>query len=172
MRVDSHQHFWELGRFAYPWMPPDPSPLRQNYLPDTLGSVLSDNRMDGCVTVQATTEAGEAEWLLGLADAHSFILGVVAWVDLTDPRVGERLDVLQRHPKFKGVRHLVHDEPDDRWLLRPDVLRRTRRAGTAWNSVRPAARTAPFAARARTRRLGTGPGAGHRSHRQTCNRAP
>ena len=79
--------------------------------------------MDGCVTVQATTEAGEAEWLLELADSYPFILGIVAWVDLTDPRVGERLDTLQRHPKFKGVRHLVHDEPDDRWLLRPDVLR-------------------------------------------------
>lgn len=123
MRIDSHQHFWQLGRFAYPWMPPEPSPIRQDFLPDVLGPVLRDNRMDGCVTVQATTEAGEAEWLLELADANPFILGVVAWVDLTDPRAGERLDELQRHPKFKGVRHPVHDEPDDRWLLRPDVLR-------------------------------------------------
>jgi L-fuconolactonase len=123
MRIDAHQHFWQLGRFAYPWMPDAPSPLRQDYLPEMLGPALEDNRMDGCVTVQATTDAGEAEWLLGLAGAHPFILGVVAWVDLTDPRIGDRLDALQRHPRFKGVRHPVHDEADDRWLLRPDVLR-------------------------------------------------
>ena len=67
MRVDSHQHFWELGRFDYAWMPPEPSILRQSYLPDVLGSVLSDNRMDGSVTVQATTDPGEADWLLQLA---------------------------------------------------------------------------------------------------------
>ena len=48
---------------------------------------------------------------------------VVAWVDLTDPQLGSTLDQLQAHPKFKGVRHPVHDESDDGWLLRPDVLR-------------------------------------------------
>ena len=51
------------------------------------------------------------------------MLGVVAWVDLTDPQLGKTLDSLQAHPKFKGVRHPVHDESDDGWLLRPDVLR-------------------------------------------------
>jgi L-fuconolactonase len=97
--------------------------LRRDYLPEDLEQVLIDNRMDGSVTVQATTQNGEADWLLDLADQHSFMLGVVAWVDLTDVRIGERLDELQRRPKFRGVRHPVHDESDDRWLLRDDVVR-------------------------------------------------
>jgi L-fuconolactonase len=50
------------------------------------------------------------------------VKGVVTWVDLTDPKVGYTLDELQSDPHFKGVRHAVHDEPDPRWLLRPDVL--------------------------------------------------
>ena len=58
-----------------------------------------------------------------MADEYPFILGVVGWVDLTDSRLGDVLDRLQRHPRFKGVRHPVHDEADDRWLLRPDVIR-------------------------------------------------
>lgn len=123
MRIDSHQHFWDLTRFPYPWMPSEPnSPLRHNFLPDDLGWILEENRFDGSVAVQATTVDGEAEWLLELADQNPWILGVVAWVDLTSPRIGERLDQLQQHPKFKGVRHPVHDEADDRWLLRDDVL--------------------------------------------------
>jgi HemY protein len=41
---------------------------------------------------------------------------------LTDARLPAVLDELQRHPKFNGVRHLVHDEPDVNWLLRADVV--------------------------------------------------
>jgi L-fuconolactonase len=123
MRIDAHQHFWDLQRFPYPWMPPSPSPIRRNFLPEDLQPILERNRFDGCVTVQATTHAGEAPWLLDLARQHPFILGVVAWVDLLDPNLGRTLDVLQKDPKFKGVRHPVHDESDDRWLLRPEVVR-------------------------------------------------
>jgi len=122
MRIDAHQHFWELGRLDYPWMPAEPSVLRQNFFPSDLAPILERNRFEGSVVVQAHHSMAETEWLLELADATEFVRGVVAWVDLTDPHLGKVLDGLQRRPKFKGVRHLVHDEPDDRWLLRPDVL--------------------------------------------------
>lgn len=122
MRIDAHQHFWDLTRFAYPWMPAEPSPLRRNHLPEDLAPILRQNRFDGCVTVQATTVDGEADWLLDLADQHKFILGIVAWVDLRAKNLGDRLSQLSSRPKFKGVRHPVHDEEDVRWLLRPDVL--------------------------------------------------
>ena len=122
MRIDSHQHFWDLDRLSYPWMPPGPSPLLRNFLPQDLKPKLDRNRFDGSITVQATTQAEEAGWLLNLAVENAFILGVVAWVDLTSPGLGHVLDRLQAHPKFKGVRHPVHDEPDDRWLLRANVV--------------------------------------------------
>lgn len=122
-RIDAHQHFWQIGRFAYSWMPGPPSPLCRDYLPADLAPILARNRFDGTVVVQATHDPGEVDWLLALADQYSLIRGVVGWVDLTDARVGETLDRLQRHPRFKGVRHIVHDEPDDEWLLRDDVLR-------------------------------------------------
>ena len=121
MRIDAHQHFWELGRFPYSWMPENPSPLRRNYLPVDLAPILEANRFDGSIVVQAASVPGEADWLLELAGQNRFIRGVVAWVDLTSPDLPRALDKLQKHPKFKGVRHLVHDEPDDRWLLRAGV---------------------------------------------------
>lgn len=125
MRIDSHQHFWDLNnpKLSYPWMPPAPSPLRRNYLPADLKPLLDSNRFDGCVAVQACQVDSEAEWLLGLADKNSFIKGVVAWVDLKDPHVGNRLDVLQKHSRFKGVRHIIQDEPDVNWALQADVIR-------------------------------------------------
>ena len=136
MRIDSHQHFWDLDRLSYPWMPPAPSPLLKNFLPRHLKPALDRNRFDGSITVQATTQPEEADWLLNLAAENAFILGVVAWVDLASPGLGDVLDQLQRHPKFKGVRHPVHDEPDNRWLLRAGVvdgLRELERRGVPYD---------------------------------------
>jgi L-fuconolactonase len=122
MRIDAHQHFWDLTLRNYSWMP-DPSPLRRNYLPADLQPILESHRFDGSVVVQAHQSLEEAHWLLRLASENDSIKGVVAWADLTDPQLGTTLDELQQHASFKGVRHVVHDEPDPRWLLRPDVLR-------------------------------------------------
>ena len=104
-------------------MPPAPSPIQRNFMPEDLQPILERNRFDGCVVVQATTHPEEATWLLDLANQHPFILGVVAWVDITDAQVGKTLDALQKNPRFKGVRHPVHDEANNRWLLRDDVVR-------------------------------------------------
>ena len=123
MRIDAHQHFWDLNRFEYPWMPPGEGVLRRTFLPEDLRPILEENRFDGTVVVQAHQSVAETRWFLELADANPFILGVVGWCDLTDARVGETLDELQKHPKLKGIRHPVHDEDDARWLLRDDVLR-------------------------------------------------
>ena len=122
MRIDAHQHFWDMGRLVYPWMPPEPSPLRRNFLPADLALLLQIHNIDGTVAVQAHHSLEEARWLLSLAAEHDFIKGVVAWADLTSPQLGATLDELQRDRHFKGVRHLVHDESDPRWLLRTDVL--------------------------------------------------
>ena len=122
MRIDAHQHFWDISRFEYSWMPPEPSVLRQTFLPDRLERILTRNRFEGSVLVQANTILAETHWLLDMANANDFIRAVVGWVDLTDPLLGSVLDDLQKNPKFKGVRHPVQDEPDDRWLMRADVL--------------------------------------------------
>lgn len=123
MRIDAHQHFWDLGRFRYPWMPEGESPLRRDFLPRDLEPIFRANRFEGSVVVQANVVIEETRWLLELAERAEFVRGVVGWIDLTDARVGAVLDEFQRHAKFKGTRHLVHDEPDVNWLLREDVLR-------------------------------------------------
>jgi L-fuconolactonase len=58
-----------------------------------------------------------------LADRASLIKGVVGWVDLRSEAVEAQLAKFASHPKFVGVRHVVQDEPDDNFMLRPDFLR-------------------------------------------------
>jgi len=98
-------------------------PIRRDYLPEDLELALSTCGLDGCIAVQARQTLEETRWLLELADASPIIQGVVGWVDLCSPEVGEQLARLAAHPKLVGVRHVVQDEPDDRFMLREDFQR-------------------------------------------------
>jgi L-fuconolactonase len=120
MRIDSHQHFWRYDPARYPWIDDRMEILKRDYLPSALTPLLAASGFEGTVAVQAQQAAEETEWLLELADRSPFIRGVVGWVDLCSPAVGEELARYARRPKLVGVRHIVHDEPDDDFLLRAD----------------------------------------------------
>jgi L-fuconolactonase len=122
MRIDSHQHFWQLSRFEYPWMDASLGALLHDFGPEDLQPLLDAAGIDHTVLVQSISSLDETLWLLQLAGDDPVIAGVVGWVDLTDPNVDAVLDEFAYDPKFVGVRHQVHDEVDDRWLLRDDVL--------------------------------------------------
>jgi L-fuconolactonase len=128
--IDSHQHFWQVGRFDYPWMTSDLGVLYRDYLPDELAPILKKNDITKTVVVQASNSIAESRWLLDLADQNSFIAGVAGWVDLMSPDIDAQLVELTAHPKFKGVRHLVESEPQDDWLVQPAVLSGLKRLST------------------------------------------
>src|SRR6185437_2705082 len=93
--IDSHQHFWQVGRFDYPWMSSDLGILYRDYLPHDLAPIIQNNRT---VLVQASNSVAESRWLLDLANTNNFIAGVVGWVDLTSSQIDHLA-----HPKLKGV---------------------------------------------------------------------
>jgi L-fuconolactonase len=130
MIIDSHQHFWQPGRFDYPWMNSSLGVLYRDYLPDQLEPILAQNGVSKTVLVQASNSMEESRWLLQLAADYPFIAGVVGWVDLMADDVDRQLDELTALPKFKGVRHLVESEPADDWLVQPQVLRGLKRLST------------------------------------------
>jgi len=122
-KIDAHQHFWDPGRFNYPWMKPDMKVLRRAFLPQDLKGLIEEVGVRGTVLIQTISSIEETRWFLEMADANQFIAGVVGWVDLRAPDISDVLDEFTSHPKFKGVRHQVEDEPDQAWLIREDVLR-------------------------------------------------
>ena len=97
--------------------------LRRDYLPAELQPLLQANGFDGTIAVQARQMIEETEWLLELAGENDFIKGVVGWVDLRSPKLREQLEKFAPHPKLVGVRHVVHDEPDDNFMLLPEFRR-------------------------------------------------
>lgn len=123
MRIDAHQHFWEYDPAAYPWISEAMPELQKDRLPADLSPLLDRESIDGCVAVQARQSLEETDFLLRLAEEHSFIKGVVGWVDLQATDVAQTLGQYQSNPLLKGIRHIVQDEPDEAFLLRPDFLR-------------------------------------------------
>jgi L-fuconolactonase len=120
--VDSHQHFWRFSSEGYPWIGESMGILRQDYLPEDLRPLMQRNGIDGCIAVQAQQSVEETEWLLGLAEAHPWILGVVGWIDMGSDRVYDRLERFRNRVKLCGIRHVVQDEPDDRYLVRREFM--------------------------------------------------
>ena len=96
--------------------------LRTDHLPTDLSRLMDRASISATVAVQARQCIEESNWLLQLADEFPFIRAVVGWVDLSSDRVVEQLEQFAQHRKFRGVRHVVHDEPDDNFMLQESFL--------------------------------------------------
>lgn len=112
MIIDSHQHFWKYNPVRDSWIDDSMKVIQKDFLPEDLHPILKANGIDGCIAVQADQSEEETLFLLALAEQHSFIKGVVGWVDLRAAHVEERLELFSRNSLFKGVRHIVQAESD------------------------------------------------------------
>ena len=120
--IDAHQHFWQIARGDYDWMTDDVAAIRRDILPADLAPVLQRYGIAGTVVVQAAATVAETDFLLSLAQDHGWIKGVVGWVDLADPAAAQTFDRLAAHPAFKGVRPMLQDISDTRWIAQPAVI--------------------------------------------------
>lgn len=117
MKIDSHHHFWKYDPETYSWMNEKMELLQRDYLPQNLKDEIDKVGVEGVVSVQADQSIKETEQLLGYADSHDFILGVVGWLPLSDQGVENLMERYSSNPLLKGIRHVVQDEPDDRFIL-------------------------------------------------------
>lgn len=123
MRVDAHLHLWRRARGDYGWLTPELGPLWRDFEAADAQAELSACGIDQAILVQAAPTIAETRFLLETAAAAPWVAGVVGWVDLTKPDVASVFADLAQNPLLRGVRPMVHDEPDADWLLREDVER-------------------------------------------------
>jgi L-fuconolactonase len=120
--VDAHLHIWDLERSEYSWLTPELGPLYATYTPEQAQAELETARVGAAVLVQAEDSERDTELMLEAARRHPWIAGVVGWVQLDDTAAAERqLERWSAEPRFRGVRHLVHDDPRDDFLALPAV---------------------------------------------------
>ncbi|MEQ8968630.1 MAG: amidohydrolase family protein [Azospirillaceae bacterium] len=117
--VDAHIHFWKLDRGDYTALTPEMGPLLADHLPETLAPHLAAAGVDGIVVVQAAETLAETDYLLGLAEATPFILGIVGWLDPRDEGAGATVTRGAGQPALKGYRPVVDDNVSIAWLADP-----------------------------------------------------
>jgi L-fuconolactonase len=124
MIIDSHLHLWDLEAGEYAWLGPQHGPLHRSFTAEEAERELADAGVDAAVLVQAEDSEADTRAMLDVADRSGLVVGVVGWLRLDDPSTVEKqLEEYGGHPLFRGVRHLVHDDPRDDFLHLPDVRR-------------------------------------------------
>jgi L-fuconolactonase len=120
--VDTHLHCWDLNRINYSWLSPEAGILYRSFTPEMVETKLSEAGILQAILVQSDNSIADTEYMFECALQHKWISGVVGWLPLEDPdAVATLLNKYIKNPFFKGVRHLMHIEPDDRWILQDSV---------------------------------------------------
>lgn len=122
--IDTHVHLWQLNLSPYHWLQTAPPLLAQNYSPQQLEVERVAAGVTHGILVQADNTLADTDYVLQTAETHNWVAGVVGWLPLTEPETTASLlaGKYGSNPYFKGVRHLIHDEADTRWLLQDTVV--------------------------------------------------
>ncbi|MGK5054439.1 amidohydrolase family protein [Janthinobacterium sp. RB2P8] len=119
MRIDAHQHFWQLAARAGSWPPPSLAAIHRDFAPADLAPLLAAHGIAGTVLVQSLPFEDDTHWLLALAEKSSFIRAVVGWTDLLAPDAPAAIARLASNGTLKGLRPMLQDLDDDRWIVNP-----------------------------------------------------
>jgi L-fuconolactonase len=122
--VDAHQHIWDPARADYPWLRGAYAPIARRYGFEELRPELDEVGVHCTVLVQASDDLADTALMLECAAREPRVVGVVATAPLESPeRTAEALAGYRDDPVVVGIRTLIHDQPDPRWLLREEVGR-------------------------------------------------
>ena len=122
MAVDAHHHFWKPARIPQPWMTDEHAAIARVFGPDDLEPLLQAAGITRSILVQSAARDDDTDYMFELACDIPWVGGVVAWCRLDDVHEARtRLQELLRRPKFRGIRHLIHQEADPHWIMRASV---------------------------------------------------
>ena len=119
MRIDAHQHFWQLAARAGGWPPPSLAAIYRDFAPQDLAPLLAAHGVHGTVLVQSLPSEDDTHWLLALAEQADFIRAVVGWTDLLAVDAPAAIARLASHKKLKGLRPMLQDLDDEEWIADP-----------------------------------------------------
>jgi len=122
-KIDSHHHLWHFKADEFEWIHENQTRLRRDYLIDELKSAAGPQNVIGAVSVQARQTVAETDFLLEQAESYDFIRGIVGWLPLASDDIARNLERYAARPKFRGLRHVIQDEPDSEFMLAADFNR-------------------------------------------------
>ncbi|MBK7473696.1 MAG: hypothetical protein IPI73_26740 [Betaproteobacteria bacterium] len=117
--LDAHVHLWELADGEDFWMRDKIDGQHRDFTAADLARLQDACGVGGAIVVQAMHNHRESERLLAQATGDPRLAGVVAWADLFDPALAERVGHYRKWPKFLGLRPLPPDTFGGNWIADP-----------------------------------------------------
>jgi predicted TIM-barrel fold metal-dependent hydrolase len=115
--IDTHQHLWDLDLFRYAWLGNLPA-LNHSFRMDDYRAATSGLDIAKSIHLEADVDEefmlSETRHILELADRPDNVLeGVVACARPENKDFHAYLDKIAGHPKLKGIRRILHTQPDE-----------------------------------------------------------
>lgn len=117
IRIDTHQHFWRYRPDHYGWIDESMAALRRDFGPADLEPALKASGVVGTIAVEARGDLEETDQLLAIAERTPFVRGVVGWLPLTEPNVGELIERYASRPQLRGLRHWLGSASDRSYMF-------------------------------------------------------
>jgi predicted TIM-barrel fold metal-dependent hydrolase len=114
--VDTHQHFWDRDRLPYSWTKGVP-PLNRSFGLEEYKEAARQANVAKTLFMECDADRphalDEARWVQELAEADPLIAGIIAGAYLDDPDFPAHLAALRELSKVRGIRQVLHTQPDD-----------------------------------------------------------
>lgn len=123
MRIDAHQFFWKYKPGQFEKKPKGQfDVLKNDHLPHDLLVSLVNNDIEASIVVQNSNSDHETNFLLELSGENDFVRGVVGWIDLENPNIGQKINYYS-NTRLVSFRESFAQKKDSYFALRPEVIR-------------------------------------------------
>ena len=113
--IDTHQHLWDLTRFPYSWCAGIPK-LNRSFSLDDYREASAEAGIDRTIFMECDVDEphqlAEAEWIQQVAEQTPLIAGIVASGRPEAAGFATHLEQLTRLSRVRGVRRVLHTQPD------------------------------------------------------------
>jgi predicted TIM-barrel fold metal-dependent hydrolase len=134
--IDPHHHLYDLKNGNYPWLQGpmlervfgDYSAIREDYLIENFLTDIKNQNVVKTVHLQVEYDhndpVAETRWLQGVANKHGYPHGIVAFADLSSPKVQEVMEAHLEYPNVRGIRQCLnfHRDPVKTFIDSPHLM--------------------------------------------------
>lgn len=131
MRIDSHHHLWDLAISPRDWLAGDAlAGINRTFSMKDFYEERASAQIDQSILVQTIPNYEEMREFFAVAAEHESVVGVVAWIDMSDVdcfQILEKYLAIPGAQKLVGIRDGAQGRADANWLAGDQIVANARK---------------------------------------------